>query len=200
MQAAFNKVNRVFNSWVTPEANAGSVFKRCHISSIVFDQFIGRGASLVNRHLNRRGFVVMMTPNQFLALTGCEKIVDETVADHVQALHKGRSLASPYLYVDFDKPLPRVIGHKGANRMNAILASERYGDIPVPVIIRPNPKGRTNLYNITDKLLTNLRGPVFTESGGIVSPTGIERIYIHGERKEMNDLLRKKQVQLDFTH
>ena len=192
MRTAIDKINRVFNSWVTPEVNAHSVFKRCHVSSIAFDQFFGRRADLVNRRLSKRGFVVMMTPNQFLALTSRAHIIDKTTTEHIEALHKGRSIASPYIYVNFDNALPTVIGHKGHNRMSAILASERYGDIPVPVIIRPI--GKTSLFRITDKHLTHLRGPVVTENNGLVSPTGIEKIYINGEKKEMNDLLRKKRV------
>lgn len=199
MRAAFDKANRVINSWVTPEANASSVFKRCHVSSIVFDQRFGREAKSVNRRLHKVGFVVMMTPNQFLTLTDCVAKSDGTVAEHIQALHRGRAFASPYLHVNFDHPLPRVTAHKGHCRMNAILASERYGDIPVPVIIRPDPRGNTGLFQITDKDLANLRGPVFTEKGRIVSPTGMERIYINGERKDINDLLRKKQMLLEPT-
>ena len=173
MNRLIDKANRVFGSMLTPEANATSVFKRCHIKSITFDQTFGQGATGVNRTLISRGFIVMKTPAQFFSLSGekAEKHMDDSY--YGERLTKGRSIASPYLCVNFAPSLPAIVGHEGRHRMGAIL--KRYGDVAVPVGMYPVGKIRRN--DLTNHHFRHLNGPVTAQNNRPVSPTGIKTIY-----------------------
>ncbi len=114
-------------------------------SSLVFDNKDGLGATPNNTNVLYRGFVLMMTLDQFLSLAANHKGQrEETANDLVEIIKEGYGISSPTLYLDFDEDtnIPFVEGHEGRGRCLAIIKlikegyfSDLHQDVKIPVHI-----------------------------------------------------------------
>jgi hypothetical protein len=111
--------------------------------SLVFDNKNGLGATPNNANVLYRGFVLMMTLDQFLSLAANHRGQrEETANDLVGIMKEGYGISSPTLYLDFDEDtnIPFVEGHEGRGRCLAIIKMIDAGylgdltkDVKIPV-------------------------------------------------------------------
>lgn len=103
--------------------------------SIIFDPVKGIGAVPDNQNVNYKGFIKNMTPSQFLSLAA--PIIGEPISAKgiEEAIRNGKSVANPFLEVDWDykNKLWRVYSHEGRNRAIAIQKINPNTVIPVHI-------------------------------------------------------------------
>ena len=111
-----------------------------------------------NANVNYKGFTAMMKPSKFLEMVPpIEEKKDDRFTD--RAIQQGKSVASPFLQVDFSGQTPRVTGHDGRHRMRAIQAVN--GDQPVPVHVFPT--GGMRARHVTPQQIDQFRQSAYPQ-------------------------------------
>lgn len=143
------------------------------LNELKIDNVKGLGAVPYNQEVDYMGLRVMMKPSKFLELSLPlqQSTDDKKTIDYLAQQKDDRGFGAPFLEVDMEKEFPRIVGHDGRHRMEAIRDTE--GDHPVEVHIFPRyMRNRDMTPEVVDKLndlIISQRGkyvvgPVFTQS------------------------------------
>lgn len=140
---------------------ASNLEKSFSASDVLFNNAKGLAATPNNSNINYMGGAVMMRPSEFLQIaTPRSGEISPKVRGAMNPEGGTKApVASPQLYFndlqqpyDFVGPwIPRVTGHEGRNRMQAML--DWYGDSPIPVQIKSSERAR----DLTPEDYTRLR-------------------------------------------
>ena len=140
-------------------------------SKLVFDNKHGLGATPNNTNVLYRGFVLLMTLDQFLSLAASHRGQrEETANDLAEIIKEGYGISSPTLYLDFggdNENIPFVEGHEGRGRSLSILKLIDSGfldiskneKIPVHIILGGGLRAR----NIDSEKIEAIRNGIVSE-------------------------------------
>lgn len=125
---------------------------------IVFDPKDGIGQVPFNMEIDTRGFVVPMTPDQFLSIAAPRRSSASAPAIE-KRIRAGESVGNPFLDVKWDEKNKRwkTVGHEGRNRSEAIKNIDPATQMPVHIF----PKGM-RASDITEEMRN---APIVAESG-----------------------------------
>ena len=168
------------------------------LGPVVFDPDHGIGSTGVNRNVNHLGFVVWMTPVDYLALNPPLSGEDSSHVWLEEQIRKGIPVAPSWLDVGFiheaweadrtprSEGGPawfRVVGHEGRHRMGLI--QKLYGPdvvVPVPVLV---PRWRAR--NLTPQMLLGARlDPDRDAPGG--TPFVVRQVTLHKQNYELSGI------------
>ena len=111
--------------------DAASYEGTMRVDRVNFDSKAGLGNVPENSDVASKGFVVWMTPKEFLSLNPTKAAVDQATTDLAARIYAGESIAPPLLTVkQVDEGL-RVVDHNGRGRMQVLEILQP--DTPVPV-------------------------------------------------------------------
>ena len=192
MREIFDTVGRAIRGMKTPDVNAQSVYNRCKVGPIFFDQRNGHGAAGITAQFAQRGFIAMMKPSQFFNMIGDDisKFSDDKF--YTQYLRAGQPIASPYLSVRFSSAFPEVMGHEGRNRMGVI--ANLYSDMnEMPVGI--HVVGPIERRDLTEHHITSLAGPIITQLDTKLEYTGIKTVFFGNRHCNLNQLKAKSVLE-----
>lgn len=152
----------------------------CKVKNVVFDQINGLGQVPFNIDIFYFGFVVMMTPQNFLRLAASGgKEREEAGKNLRKEIEKGRSIGSPFLQIDGPllkgrNGLIEVRGHEGRGRCNALKDMGMGKDL-IPVHIMPT---YIRARNITEDDVKYLAKNFASEKIGIEWPDTFNTFFL----------------------
>jgi len=160
---------------------------RYKVGKIAFDNEDGIGVTANNGNVHYRGFVVCLTPSDFLRLAypADREEAAKKIAEHIK---NREPLGAPFLDVKFNEkdfsqgePLEvEVLGHEGRARMTAIrMVNGDSTKIPVHII----PRGEVRARHFDEKFFSALRkvGMVPEKSSGPPRHVDIGKIFWMGK-------------------
>lgn len=128
---------------------------------VEFDQRNGIGSVPDVANVAYMGFVVMMRPSTFLALTPMLMQPSDGIRGHIA---NGGAVSMGFLEIDLDEEgdFFKIRGHEGRNRTHAILDLHGDGEIPVAILFRYG--GRAS--DVEDTHLIRLASGAHRQSSG----------------------------------
>jgi hypothetical protein len=135
--------------------------RRAEVNGVRIDQVSGLGNVPFNQSVDYHGFVVMMRPSSFLAVSEPMGAPRDGFAHVLDAVRRGEAIASPFLKVDFPEGggPPEIHGHEGRHRMLAVL--ETVGDVEIPVHVFPRG---LRARHVTGEMIDRLRAAALREN------------------------------------
>jgi hypothetical protein len=159
------------------EHNANTI---CKVKNVIFDQINGMGATPYNQDVFYFGFVVLMTPHNFLRVAahgGDDRVM--TGKKLIAEINKGRSLGSPFLEIDgrllSEDGDIAVHGHEGRARCNAMIEMGLADDlIPVHIITAP-----VRARNIDETMVRRFANKMVSETTHLKRPNMFKTFYLN---------------------
>ena len=165
--------------------------EKYRVGNVYFDNRKGMGAVGDNSNVVYKGFVVMLTPKQFLELAADHRgHREESAQDFVQVISEGYPIAAPFLEITLsdigDGGYATVLGHEGRARMLALLKFAREGSmglhassrIPVHFLLNDGLRSR----HITDEMIKSIKEDgIIPEDEKRKPPKSAQRIHLKAE-------------------
>ena len=162
------------------------------LNELKIDNVHGLGSVPWNQEVDYMGLRVMMKPSMFLklALPLNKSTEDAKTIDYLEQHKDDEGFGAPFLQVDMNRDFPRITGHDGRHRMEAVLQSE--GDHPVEVHIFP--RGMRNR-DMTPEVVDKLNDLVISQDGKYtVGPLFTQQV---NEVIKVPTITKKKTAHLD---
>jgi hypothetical protein len=170
-----------------PAPNADNINDRYKVGKVAFDNKDGLGAVPNNQEVKYFGFVMMISPSEFLE----HAAPDPAPAARAKRLHDlivaRTPIGAPFLNIKYNEAAfkkgeslkVQVVGHDGRGRMHAIQSLDGNTKIPVHVV----PRGELRARHLDEKFFAELRkvGMVPEKQYGDPKPLDIGKIYWMGK-------------------
>jgi hypothetical protein len=142
--------------------------KKLQVEDVVFDNRDGAGAVPDNIDSNYKGFTILMTPDEFLALAA--PLTEDVISDELT----NNILGTPFLVCEWQDGKWKVLTHEGRHRVVALRKKLSSG-VKIPVNIF-GTDGYDRARYLTPDMI---HAPFIPENGGdIVQPQGT--VYLGG--------------------
>lgn len=147
-----------------PEPSPDNFEGQYRVGEVPFDNVHGMGNVPDNQNVEYKGFVAMLTPQQFLDLALDHKGREESASEFKELIGEGIPLAAPFLEITLEGieegKFATVVGHEGRARTLALRSFCREGThgltgttkIPVHFFLRDGLRSR----HITDEMIKSL--------------------------------------------
>ncbi len=183
-----------------PEPGPDNFEGQYRVGEIPFDNVHGMGNVPDNQNVVYKGFVALLTPQQFLDLALDHKGREESAEEFKELISEGIPIAAPFFEVTLegieDGKFATVVGHEGRARMMALRFFAREGlhgltgasRIPVHFFLRDGLRSR----HITDEMIKSLSNDgIIPEAEKRVSPESatkvkpFKEIFVNGKKVEL---------------
>lgn len=130
---------------------------------VIIDNVNGAGAVPLNQSVMYHGFVVMMTPSEFLKIVHDDQgDQDKQASTIISGFEDDISIGNPFLQLNLpENEDPTIVGHEGRGRMKAIKEYLGNDPIPVHVFLQGGMRNR----HITPALKKKLHGMIKSQRG-----------------------------------
>lgn len=183
-----------------PEPGPDNFEGQYRVGEVPFDNVHGMGNVPDNQNVVYKGFVTLLTPQQFLDLALDYKGREESAEEFKELIGEGIPLAAPFLEVTLegieDGKFATVVGHEGRARMLALRSFCREGKhgmtgatkVPVHFFLRDGLRSR----HITDEMIQSLsKDGIIPEAEKRMSPASavkvkpFKEIFINGKKIDL---------------